>query len=172
MQALKRVRRVGPKDFALKSLAEEPMQDRALASLRPRSGVLVRCVLALAVAAAGLACTQKGPLSDEEMTQLRAFMLPAGPPDDPSNAYADNPAAITLGKKLYFETRYSGALLAPYNATDATEAANGALGPAGADGHGGRARPATIPPPAARTAVRDRTRPASAPATRSATRRR
>ena len=63
------------------------------------------------------------------------FMLPAGPPDDPSNAFADNPAAITLGRKLYFETRYSGALLAPYNATDANgNAANGALGPAGQRG--------------------------------------
>jgi len=111
------------------------MQDRALASLRPRSTRPRPVWLAFAVAAAGVACTQKGPLSDEEMEQLRAFMLPAGPPDDPSNAFADNPAAITLGRKLYFETQYSGALLAPYNATDANgNSANGALGPAGQRG--------------------------------------
>ena len=111
------------------------MQDRALASLRPRSSRPRPVLLALAVAAPGFACTQKGPLSDEEMEQLRAFMLPAGPPDDPSNAFADNPAAIALGKKLYFETRYAGALLAPYNATDANgNPANGALGPAGKTG--------------------------------------
>ncbi len=111
------------------------MQDPALASLRPRSSRPRPVLLALAVAATGFACTQKGPLSDEEMEQLRAFMLPAGPPDDPSNAFADNPAAIALGKKLYFETRYAGALLAPYNATDANgNPANGALGSAGQTG--------------------------------------
>ena len=111
------------------------MQDPALASLRPPSTRPRPVLLALAVAATGFACTQKGPLSDEEMEQLRAFMLPAGPPDDPSNAFADNPAAIALGKKLYFETRYAGALLAPYNATDANDnPANGALGPAGQTG--------------------------------------
>ena len=44
------------------------------------SAVPVRCCWRWPVAATGFACTQKGPLSDEEMEQLRAFMLPAGPP--------------------------------------------------------------------------------------------
>jgi cytochrome c peroxidase len=92
-------------------------------------------LLALAIGALSLACTQKGPLSHEEMQQLRAFMLPPGPPADPSNAFADNPDAIALGKKLYFETRYAGALVAPYNSTDANgNLVNGALGPAGKTG--------------------------------------
>jgi cytochrome c peroxidase len=105
------------------------MQDRALAFLRVRR-LVGSSLLALAASAAGLACTDDGPLSDQEMTQLRAFMLPAGPPADPTNAFADNPDAATLGKKLYFETRYSGKLIAPFNA----DGANGALGPAGAEG--------------------------------------
>ena len=171
MQGLKRVRRVGPTNFALKSLAAEQMQDRALASLRSRSTRPRPVLLALAVAATGFACTQKGPLSDEEMEQLRAFMLPAGPPDDPSNAFADNPAAIALGKQLYFETRYAGALVAPYNATDVNgNARQRRPGPGGQTGKVGCASchdPAT----GGADAVRDRTRPAWAPATRAATHR-
>ena len=111
------------------------MQDLARVSLRPRSVGPRRLLLALAIAAPGLACTQKGPLSDQEMEQLRAFTLPPGPPADPTNAYADDPAAITLGRKLYFETGYAGPLAAPYNATDTNgDPVNGALGPAGKSG--------------------------------------
>src|SRR6476620_8704556 len=75
------------------------MQDRALASLRLRR-LVGSSLLALAVSAPGLACTDDGPLFDQEMTQLREFMRPAGPPADPSNKYADDPAAAALGKKL------------------------------------------------------------------------
>jgi cytochrome c peroxidase len=132
MQALKRVRRVGPKNFALKSLAAEQMQDRALATLRSRSFARpVRLSLLLAGLVAGLSCTQDGPLSDEEMTQLRTFMLPSGPPADTSNAYSDDPGAAKLGKKLYFDGRYAGKLLAPYNVAAKV---NGALGDPGVAG--------------------------------------
>src|SRR5690349_6768001 len=102
------------------------MQDRALSSGCSR---LVRwSALALV---AGAACTQSGPLSDEEMDRLRAFSAAVAPPPDTSNAFADNPAAARLGKKLYYDTGYSGALLAPYNVA---EGVNGALGAAPQEG--------------------------------------
>jgi cytochrome c peroxidase len=34
-----------------------------------------------------------------------------GPPPDPTNKYVDDPAAAVLGKKLFFDTRFSGPLL-------------------------------------------------------------
>jgi cytochrome c peroxidase len=48
-------------------------------------------------------------LSDEELTRVRSTLgtLPAAPPADPTNRYADDPAAAALGQKLYFEVRYS-----------------------------------------------------------------
>lgn len=108
------------------------MQDRALASLRlcsrARAGTLA---LVLGTAVAAGACTQDGPLSDEEMAQLRAFTLPAGPPVDTSNAFADDPAAARLGKQLYYDGRYSGALLAPYNGAVGVNGALGVPGDAG-----------------------------------------
>src|SRR5262245_43491194 len=79
-------------------------------------------LLALAAAAIGLACDD-GPLSDEEMTLLRGFMLADGPPPDPTNAYADRLDAARLGKLLYFEPGYSGPLLGVNVA-----GVNGALG--------------------------------------------
>jgi len=80
--------------------------------------------------ALAIGCAQEGPFTDEEMVQLRLLMLPAGPPADTSNAYADNPAAARLGKHLYFDGGYSGALGAYNTAKDV----NGALGPAGVAG--------------------------------------
>ena len=55
-------------------------------------------LLALAITASGPACSE-GQLTDAEMTQLRAFALPADPPSDPSNMYAGNPEAAKLGKR-------------------------------------------------------------------------
>ena len=46
---------------------------------------------------------------DEDLSTLRTLWigsLPALPPD-PSNQYADNPAAAALGQKLFFDTRFS-----------------------------------------------------------------
>jgi len=90
--------------------------------------------LAVAIVGSGLACSQ-GPLTDEEMTQLRAFTLPANPPTDPSNMYSGmyasgNTDPAKLGKRLYFDGGYSGKLLAPFNVA---KDVNGALGAAGQD---------------------------------------
>ena len=40
------------------------------------------------------------------LASLRLSQLPA-PPPDPSNAFENNPAAIELGKRFIFETRFS-----------------------------------------------------------------
>jgi cytochrome c peroxidase len=100
------------------------MQERVPLSLRHVG------LLALASAAIGLACHDEGPLSDQEMTLLRAFTLPPeGPPVDASNIYGDLPAAQVLGKLLYFDGGYSGPLGA-YNVKNT----NGALGAATDEG--------------------------------------
>jgi cytochrome c peroxidase len=47
--------------------------------------------------------------SEDEIKTLRSlslFSLPPLPPD-PSNAYADHPKAVALGKSLFFDTRFS-----------------------------------------------------------------
>jgi cytochrome c peroxidase len=88
-------------------------------------------LVALAIAAAASGCNQEGPLTDQEMEQLRGFMLPPeGPPADTSNAFADNRGAARLGKRLYFDGGYSGGL-GPYNVR---KDVNGALGAAGDPG--------------------------------------
>ncbi len=47
--------------------------------------------------------------SGEEITLLRSLSLSSLPPlqKDPSNKYADDPRAIELGKKLFFDTQFS-----------------------------------------------------------------
>jgi cytochrome c peroxidase len=47
--------------------------------------------------------------SDEDKKLIRSLSLSSLPllPSDPSNAYADNPKAIALGKKLFFDKRFS-----------------------------------------------------------------
>ncbi len=47
--------------------------------------------------------------SDEEMKTLRSLSLSSLPPlpADPSNKYSDDPRAITLGRKLFFDKRFS-----------------------------------------------------------------
>ena len=47
--------------------------------------------------------------SEEDKKVLRSLSLSSLPPlpSDPSNAYADNPKAIELGKKLFFDTSFS-----------------------------------------------------------------
>ena len=109
------------------------MQDRTHAALRFHlhgGSTLMALAVAAAIAAATIGCSQEGPLTDQEMEQLRAFMLPAeGPPADTSNAFADNRAAAGLGKRLYFDGGYSGGL-GPYNRKDV----NGALGAQGDPG--------------------------------------
>jgi cytochrome c peroxidase len=50
--------------------------------------------------------------SKEEISVLRSLWIGSLPPlpKDPSNAFADNPKAIALGKKLFFDPRFSGNL--------------------------------------------------------------
>jgi cytochrome c peroxidase len=74
------------------------------------------------------ACTDDTKFTGEELATLQEYALQPLPPD-PSNKFADLPAAAVLGKKFYFESRFSGAL-GPLN----DGITNGSLGPAGASG--------------------------------------
>jgi len=59
-------------------------------------------------------------VSEPVRQRLRALSpreLPA-PPADPTNAYLDDPRAAALGKKLFFDTRFSGPLLDEANNGD------------------------------------------------------
>jgi cytochrome c peroxidase len=96
---------------------------RAPGTMRDRARFLLPHAGLVALALAG-GCGHDGPLTDDEMAQLRVFLLPAaGPPPDWSNTYGDSAAAAALGQMLYFDPRISGQLRL-YNATDV----NGALG--------------------------------------------
>ena len=74
------------------------------------------------------ACTDDTKFTNEELETLQDYALKPLPPD-PSNKYADMPAAAVLGKKFFYETRFSGAL-----GTLNDGVTNGSLGPAGATG--------------------------------------
>jgi cytochrome c peroxidase len=70
-------------------------------------------------------------LSEDDWSKLYALApepLPA-PPADPSNAWADDPAAAELGQKLFFDARFSGSLLDGDN--DGSEFALGTKGETG-----------------------------------------
>lgn len=91
---------------------------------------LIRSYSALALLV--LACSGSDPeaseLSPAELEIISELgPLPALDPN-PTNAYADDPLAASLGQKLFFEASYSGAL------TVADDGANGALGAAGEKG--------------------------------------
>ena len=101
------------------------MQHRARFTLR-HAGLLALAAFGLGP---GPGCSQNGPLSDEEMAHLRKFTLPPAPPPDTSNLYQDDLQAARLGKQLFFDGGFSGAL-GPYNVSDT----NGALGNAGDPG--------------------------------------
>jgi cytochrome c peroxidase len=75
------------------------------------------------------ACTDETTFTQEEMDILSGYKLPERVPANPSNMYADNTGAAVLGKRFFFDPRFSGAL-GPAN--DGTT--NGSLGPAGAVG--------------------------------------
>jgi len=69
-------------------------------------------------------------LGDPELTALRALRYDdAGPPDDPSNRVADDPAARRFGQELFFEERFSGPLLEGDN--DGSSATLGTRGEGG-----------------------------------------
>jgi cytochrome c peroxidase len=73
-------------------------------------------------------CTDDTKFTSEELDTLHEYAL-APLPADPSNKYADVAAAAVLGKKFYYEARFSGALGPPNDGIT-----NGSLGPAGATG--------------------------------------
>ncbi len=55
------------------------------------------------------ASSSAAQLSELELAIVRSELgsLPPAPPPDPSNRYADDPAAAALGQKLFFDARYS-----------------------------------------------------------------
>jgi cytochrome c peroxidase len=52
------------------------------------------------------------PWTDAEVGVLRSLWIGSLPPlpKDPSNAFSDNPEAVALGKKFFFDSRFSGNL--------------------------------------------------------------
>lgn len=66
--------------------------------------------------------------SETDFTAAHTFSPLPGVPADPTNAFADDPAAATLGQRLYFDPSYSGALAV------GTDGGNGALGAVGERG--------------------------------------
>ncbi len=59
-------------------------------------------------------CAGCGPMnnfSTEEMIILETFLLDEPPPDDPTNAWADDALAAEFGHQLFFDPRFSGPLL-------------------------------------------------------------
>ncbi len=69
-----------------------------------------------------------GVLSEADLTLAHTFSPLPAVPADPTNAFADDAAAATLGHRLYFDSSYSGALAV------GTDGGNGGLGAAGERG--------------------------------------
>lgn len=92
----------------------------------------MRATLALIILTT--ACGDEGPelidgvFTVAEWEKLALHSPLPEPPPDPTNAYADNLAAATLGQKLFFETAHSGALKV---ADDGTNGGLGQLGDTG-----------------------------------------
>jgi cytochrome c peroxidase len=49
-------------------------------------------------------------LAESDLARLRTLSPLPAPPSDPTNAYADNPAAAALGQKFFFDRGYAGPL--------------------------------------------------------------
>lgn len=102
-------------------------------TMRVSNTKLLKCVAVGAVILSG-ACTQQisapaGPAPvTEPRERLKLLALPPQRqvPKDVTNKYADNPAAAALGKKFFFDTRFSGPLL-----DDANDGSGGTLGQQG-----------------------------------------
>jgi cytochrome c peroxidase len=84
-------------------------------------------VVVLLSAASG--CYDARAFDGEQRALLEEYRLPGAPPADLSNASADDPRAAILGKKLFFDTRFSGPLGPPNDAVS-----NGSLGATGVAG--------------------------------------
>ncbi|MEO7731599.1 MAG: cytochrome c peroxidase [Kofleriaceae bacterium] len=74
-------------------------------------------------------CADETAFDDTARALLEAYRLPPAPPPDPSNAFADDARAAVVGKRWFFDRRFSGALGAA-NA-DADRGALGAPGDVG-----------------------------------------
>lgn len=89
-------------------------------------------VAALAVAGAGTASAQglvDGLFTQAEWETIATLSpLPATPPPEPTNRYADDPAAAALGQKLFFEPEYAGPIIT------GDDGSNGGLGAVGEEG--------------------------------------
>jgi cytochrome c peroxidase len=100
-----------------------------------RTLVLAAAPLAVALlAACGGGDSEPGPASnppDPERAKLAALALPknTAPPPDVTNAFADDARAAALGKKLFFDPRFSGLLL-----DDSNNGLTGTLGNQGDTG--------------------------------------
>ncbi|HET9959354.1 MAG TPA: cytochrome c peroxidase [Polyangiaceae bacterium] len=80
----------------------------------------------------GAPSTMPPPVMDDPMARLKTLLLPkdAKAPVDVTNRYADDPRAAALGKKFFYETRFSGPLL--------DQANNGTSGTLGMQGETGK----------------------------------
>jgi len=81
------------------------------------------------VFSAAIACTDARTFNGEQWALLDSYRLPSAPPPDPSNSIADDPRAALLGRRLFFDTRFSGPLGPPNDAVS-----NGSLGITGTAG--------------------------------------
>ena len=88
-----------------------------------------RLLTVLGLNAALLSCADELAFTQEEHELLAGHTLAAAPPADPSNRYGDDPAVASLGKRFFFDRRFSGALMAPNDGVT-----NGSLGAAGSTG--------------------------------------
>jgi cytochrome c peroxidase len=93
-----------------------------------RSAVGILC-LVTGGAAVLPGCTDETVFTGEQRDTLGEYRLPAKPPADPSNQYGDDARAAVLGKKLFFDTRFSGSLSPPNDGVS-----NGSLGVPGTTG--------------------------------------
>ena len=66
-------------------------------------------ILLMAEAGAQTGVEKRHQWSEEEMKTLRSLSLSTLPPlpADPSNRYADDPKAVELGRRLFFDMRFS-----------------------------------------------------------------
>jgi len=93
---------------SLRSRAAHPVRDtlrEARALLRRRA--LIGAALALLGSGAGSAAPAAAPWSEAELATLRSLSIDALPPLPPSpgNPVADDPRAVELGHRLFFDTR-------------------------------------------------------------------
>jgi cytochrome c peroxidase len=88
-----------------------------------------RVILVIIFSSTAIGCVDTRAFDSEQRALLEDYRLPSAPPPDRSNSFADHPRAAILGKRLFFDTRFSGPLGPPNDAVS-----NGSLGTAGAAG--------------------------------------